>query len=135
MSGWHILLLVVVIAFIYSAITPCIRVPYFQLELPVPTRPSLSRPDRNVSLGKRQSRFISNVDIKPLTDHNGWNGDALPCPVIIIIYSWFLEHLTINTFIFDFELLQALLLFLQTRQENAITWCTLVIVSSLLKIS
>ena len=39
---------------------------------------------------------------------------------------WFLVHLTINIFIFDFGLLQAKMHFLQNRQENAVTWCILV---------
>ena len=48
---------------------------------------------------------------------------------------WFLVHLTINIFIFDFGLLQAKLHFLQNRQETAVTWCILVIVTMLLNIS
>jgi len=48
---------------------------------------------------------------------------------------WFLVHLTINIFIFDFSRLQAKLHFLQKRQENAVTWCILVLVTMLLNIS
>ena len=84
MSGWHILLLVVVIAFIYTNIALSHRVSAFrtfQPELPVPARPSLSRPERNVSLGKLH-RFISNVGIAPLTAHFGCNRDAFPCHVM-----------------------------------------------------
>jgi len=47
---------------------------------------------------------------------------------------WYLVYLTINIFIFDFGLLQAKLHFLQNRQENAVTWCILVIVTMLLNI-
>ena len=48
---------------------------------------------------------------------------------------WFLVHLIINIFMFDFGRLQAKLHFLQKRQENAVTWCSLVIVTMLLNIS
>ena len=41
------------------------------------------------------------------------------------LFRRFLVHLTINTIIFDFGLLQAKLHFLQNRQENAVTWCIL----------
>jgi len=44
---------------------------------------------------------------------------------------WFLVHLTISIFILDFERLQAKLHFPQKRQENATTWCILVVVSLL----
>ena len=45
------------------------------------------------------------------------------------LHIWFLEHLTINIFIFDFGRLQAKLHFLQKRQDNAVTWCILVLVT------
>ena len=47
----------------------------------------------------------------------------------------FLVHLTINIFIFDFGPFEAKLQFPQNRQENAFTWCILVIVAMLLNIS
>ena len=40
---------------------------------------------------------------------------------------WFLVQLTINIFIYDFDGLQAKLHFLQKRQDNAVTWCILVL--------
>ena len=48
---------------------------------------------------------------------------------------WFLVHLTINIFMFDFGRLQAKLHFLQKRQDNAVTWCILVLVTMFLNIS
>ena len=48
---------------------------------------------------------------------------------------WFLVHLTISIFILDLERLQAKVHFHQKRQENATTWCILVVVSLLLNIS
>ena len=48
---------------------------------------------------------------------------------------WFLVHVTVNIFIFDFRPLQAKLHCPQNRQENAVTWCILVIVTMLLNIS
>ena len=55
----------------------------------------------------------------------------MSCDVNFMTFKWFLEHFTINIFIFDFELLQAQLHFIQKRQENAIIWCIWVIVTVL----
>ena len=48
--------------------------------------------------------------------------------------TWFLVHFTMNIFIFNFELSQAKLHFSQKWEENAITWCILVIVTTLFSI-
>ena len=53
----------------------------FQPELPVTARPSRSRQKQNVEPGKLHW-FTSNVHTAPLTDHDGWNGEAFPCPVV-----------------------------------------------------
>ena len=39
------------------------------------------------------------------------------------LHIWFLVHLVINIFVFDFGRLQKNLHFLQKRQENTVTWC------------
>ena len=51
------------------------------------------------------------------------------------LHIWFLVHLVINIFFFDFGRLQENLHFLQKRQENTVTWCILVILTMLLSIS
>ena len=53
----------------------------FQLELSVPVRPSRSRQEWNIS-PVRVTWNISPVRVTPLNDHQGWNGDAFPCPVM-----------------------------------------------------
>ena len=57
---------------------------------------------------------------------------VLWCKILDI---WFLVHLIIHIFIFDFGRLQAKLYFLQKRQDNAVTWCILVLVTMLLNMS
>ena len=105
-------------------LTPCIRILKFSAGAPVTARPSRSRQTQNIDPGKLH-RFTSNVGIAPLTGHHSSNGEAsrvLWCKFHDI---WFLVHLTISIFVLDFERLQ----------ENATTWCILVVVSLLLNIS
>ena len=106
----------------------------FQPELPVTERPRWSRQKQNVDPDK-QHRITSYIGITPLTDHHGWNVDAFSVLWCKFNDIWFLVHLTINIFTFDFGRLQAKLHFPQNRQENAIIWCILVIVPMLLNIS
>ena len=72
----------------------------------------------------------------PVTDHHGCAtrkfSDALWYK---FLGNWFLVHLTNNTFILDFKLLQEKFHFLQKPQENATSWCIMVVASLLLNIS
>ena len=89
---------------------------YLRSEVCSPNFP-LQRSTQKQNIGPdKLHRFTSNVDISLLTDHRGWNGEAFPCPVWYKFHDiWFLVHITINIFIFDFELLQAKCHFLQKR--------------------
>ena len=107
----------------------------FQPELPVTARPSRSRQKQNIDLGKLH-RLTSNVGIVPLTDHHGWNREVFPCPVVFI--SWHLVSCTPHNQHFLFFLFRPFagkMHFLQKRQDNAVTWCILVLVAMLLNIS
>ena len=51
---------------------------------------------------------------------------VLWCKILVI---WLLVYLINNMIIFDFGRLEAKLHFLQKRQDNAVTWCILVLVT------
>ena len=113
--------------------TPCIHVPKFSARAQVTARPSRSRQKQNVVPGKLH-RFTSNVGIAHLTGYQGWNGKAFPCPVVYI--SWHLVSCTPHNqhFRFLFRPIAGKIA-LQKRQDNAVTWCILVLVAMLLNIS
>ena len=117
-----------------AKITPCIRVPKCSAGAPVTARPSRSRQKQNVD-PRKLHWFTSNVGIVHLTDHNGWHGELFR----VLWYKChdirFLVHLTIRTFSFLISAFCRQLHFLQNRQENAVTWCILVIATMLLNIS
>ena len=124
-------LIIIIIIYILSPRVSAF--PSFQPELPVPVRPSRSRPEQNIDPGKFH-RFTSNTGIAPLIILVGTG--KLPRVLWCQLHDiWFLVQLTVNIFIFYFELLRAELHLLQNRQENAIIWCILVIVTMLLNIS
>ena len=124
------------IALMHWAITTlCTAFRSFQPELPVTARPSRSRQKQNVDPGKLH-RFTSNVGIAPLTDHHGWNGEVFPvsCGVNFMTSGFLYTSQSTFSFLISAVCRQKLL-FLQKRQENAVTWCSLLIVTMLSNIS
>ena len=89
---------------------------------------------------KRRTRQTTPIYVKCrycTSNRSSWlerRSIPMSCGVNVLTFAFFV-HLTINIFIFYFSRLQVKLHFLQKRQENAVTWCILVIVTMLLNIS
>ena len=64
---------------------PCIRVSKCSAGAPVTARPSRSRQKQNDP--RKLHWFTSNVGTAHLTDHHGWNREAIPCPVVYKLVS------------------------------------------------
>ena len=123
--------------------TPCICVPKFSAGA---SRYSEAQPERAeaqlVDPGKLH-RITSNIGVRPLTDHHGWNVDAFPvsCGVnfMTFVLLYIIVHFTINIFISFWSVLACLAgkITLSSRWTGKCnpTWGMLVIVTMLLNIS